>query len=176
MKKRVIVLVIPTIVFFSYWLLVHPKEFELFLYDANVSSMHFNILSVAAVIAGFMFTTFGILVSIADNEVVRKLRKTSIIDKKSSTILTGLIYNLIAIFCALVFVLHLDSFVVGRFVSFLRFIVCLELVALVEGIIYLAVSVKIMYFLLKLVMDSKPDIPDEVIERVKSRIYDEGDK
>lgn len=162
------------------WLSDYSKLNELT--GINNSGLHFNLLTVASILAGFMFTGLGLLISVSDQDIIKKLRSTSIMDKKNGRIITGLWFNIMSIFLALIFILDLEKLL--RVLDFqykispylIDFLAVFELICLIYGLIFFALSVKDINKVLDTIQESKKTIPPEVVERLKKNILDKNEK
>lgn len=59
-----------------------PDTISLFITDSSYRNNHFNLLSIASILAGFMFTAISMLVGISDKKIMRVLAQTTILDNK----------------------------------------------------------------------------------------------
>lgn len=69
------------------------------------NSFHFDIITVNAVFAGFLYTNYSLLIGLFDNAVIKKIQNTSIIKKRNQHIMRGIIYATISVVSGLYLVL-----------------------------------------------------------------------
>ena len=107
------------------------------------SDFHYSIISLAAVIGGFLFTGIGILISALSNERVKRLWDNNYLDNLYRTAFAGILGNVIAIIFAIIIlsapivndqtiekmiIIELEAILVGIFyflwcIYYLRFII-----------------------------------------------------
>lgn len=147
--------------------------------------MHFSlIITTASIISGFAFTNLGILISLSNTELVRKISNTSIMAKRNITLITSIIFCCISIFIALVFVLQLDKTIIEGLIESLApykykevlkdkiisllYINCV--IFLISGIIYFVKAIKEMSYLLLKVYEANSKFSEEDIEEARRKI------
>lgn len=104
-------------------------------------------------------------------------------DKKNGRIITGLWFNIISIFfTALIFILELEKilkvfdFVYEVSPYLIDFLAIFELICLIYGIIFFALSVIDINKVLDTIKESKKKMPPEVVERLKRNLHDKNEK
>lgn len=141
-------------------------------------SIQFNLLTVNSIIAGFIFTNLGLLISISQHEVIQKLRCTTIIERKNSRMMTGLVFHIIVIFIALSFIFDVPKcfILIDKVLKVLKiniiistFLIDLlaifEIVCLVIGILHFTLSIRDIHSLLQAVTKRNDNVPDEEIDK-----------
>lgn len=141
----------------------------------EITDFHFNLITINSIIAGFSFTNLGILISLSDADLVKKISGTSIIPRKNKVLIMSVISCCISIFLSLIFVLKLDETIFEpilmifpskykAFENFCYLMYTLCIAFLVSGIIMFAKSIKEMSNLLLKIYISKPNLKKEDID------------
>lgn len=132
------------------------------------SSFHFGLMTVNALFGGFLYSNYGLLVSLLDKELIQKVKCTNIMEKRNADVFCGIVYATFSVLCGLVIVFmsdRLNSFV-------LCFAVNGEIVFMISAIGFYLLSLLEMNRLLKALNKddkkrSKRDMKD-LVEKVKS--------
>lgn len=154
--------------------------------DAEKIDFHFNLITINSIIAGFSFTNLGILISLSDADLVKKISSTSIIPRKNKVLIMSVISCCISIFLSLIFVLEIDETIIQPILnvitkqntivfedlSYLLYILCIAF--LIFGIVMFAKSIKEMSNLLLKIYISKPSISKEDIKIFKKLLKDDS--
>lgn len=151
----------------------------------NNSGIHFNLLTVSSIVAGFMFTNLGVLISVSDHDFIKKLRTTTIIENKNERIIKGIIFNILSMFISLIFILELEKifFLADRVLNainidfiissyLINYLAIFGITSLIMGFLYFAKSVKDINVVLKAIQknNKKEKLSDEVIKELKNNI------
>lgn len=75
----------------------------------NIIDYQLSLFTISSVFAGFSFTELGILLSLMSEELIRRLKGTNIITKKSENIVNSIIYFCISGIFSLMFVIGFNS-------------------------------------------------------------------
>lgn len=153
-------------VFLTCFFYYYPDTIRIFVTDSNYRSNHFNLLSIAAILAGFMFTALSMLVGISDKEVIRSLAQTTILDRKQSRMVWGIRVDIGCILLSSIFILGGDSQI--PLISQM-FIIANEIILFVLGVYFLYRAMKDILRLLDLIRPEK-EVPAEVLERLKRKM------
>lgn len=154
--------------------------------DAEKIDFHFNLITINSIIAGFSFTNLGILISLSDADLVKKISSTSIIPRKNKVLIMSVISCCISIFLSLIFVLEIDETIIQpilkvfakrndivfKDLSYFLYILCIAF--LIFGIIMFAKSIKEMSNLLLKIYISKPNITKEDIKIFNKLLKDDS--
>lgn len=111
-----------------------PDSISILTTDPSYRNNHFNILSIASILAGFMFTAISMLVGISDKKIMQVLAQTTILDKKQSRMIKGAKVDIGCILLSMVFVLGIDTYMSNKLKIF---IIANEVVLFALGIYYL---------------------------------------
>jgi hypothetical protein len=65
-------------------------------------ALHFNILSVNAILAGFLFTGLSIIISVIDKDRIKRLADNGYLDVFYNTIFTGIAFHVLSIVFSLI--------------------------------------------------------------------------
>ena len=134
----------------------------------NDASFHFNLITVNALFGGFLYTNYSLLIGLLDNKIIEQVQNTSIIAKRNSHILKGIIHATISVISGLCLVLipqsflpWLTSLLINVEITFMGFL-----------IIYFILSLKEMSKLVKLLHNSNDREKDNKIASVKSKFLE----
>lgn len=145
----------------------HSPDFvSIFITDSGYRNNHFNLLSTAAILAGFMFTALSMLMGMADKKIIQSLAQTTILDKKQSRMILGIEADIGCILCAAIFVLGFDRYI-PDIIKLLFFSIEIAFFAL--GLYYLYRAMKDVLRLLDLTKPQKI-VSEKVIEEQKKKI------
>lgn len=140
----------------------------------KVTEYHMGILTINSILSGFSLTNLGILISISDDQLVKKLEGTDILIKRNVVISHSIIFGAISIGLSFLFVLNLNLSILGFMGKWLAFIKCfvfnLEIVSLCISIFYFLISIKKMIQLLSYIYVPKITYTSEKQERLKNQI------
>lgn len=142
----------------------------------EIKEYHLDILTINSIFSGFALTNLGILLSISDDQLVKKLEGTDILQKRNVVIVHSIIFGAISIFLALLFTLNINIEVIRGLIGekttkiFHSFCFYLEIVSLCVSIMYFILSIKKMVNLLAYIYVPKPKFNDEVIQELKQKL------
>lgn len=142
----------------------------------EVASYHLDILTINSIFSGFALTNLGILLSISDDQLVKKLEGTDILQKRNTVIVHSIIFGAISIFLALLFTLDINIdpiklFLGEKIISFIKsFVFNFEIVSMCISIIYFILSIKKMIDLLSYIYVPKPKYTDDMIKELKEKL------
>lgn len=69
------------------------------------SSFHFGIMTVNALFSGFLYSNYGLIVGLLDNEAIKQVNGTDIMQKRNIHVLWGIAYATLSVLCGLYIVL-----------------------------------------------------------------------
>jgi len=131
------------------------------------SSFHFNLITVNALFGGFLYTNYSLLIGLLDNKIIEQVKNTSIIRKRNSHILKGIIYATISVISGLYLVLVPQAV----FPWITSLLINVEITFMVFLIAYFILSLKEMYNLVNLIHKSNNSHIDEEIAAVKKQYF-----
>lgn len=143
---------------------------------ADVSDYHSNILTINSIFSGFALTNLGILLSISDDQLIKKLEGTDILMKRNIVIAHSIIFGAISIFVSLVFLLDINfAWVRCRIIEtvwgfWIYLLFNVEILTLCVSIFYFILSIKKMIELLSHIYIPRPKLSDEVVEALKDKL------
>ena len=143
-----------------------PDLISIFITDPGYRNNHFNLLSTAAILAGFMFTALSMLMGMGDKKIVQLLAQTTILDKKQSRMILGIEADIACIMCSAVYVLGIDRYI-PAFVRLLLF--SSEIMFFILGLTYLYRAMKDILNLLNLTKPPKI-VSEQILEEQKQKI------
>lgn len=142
----------------------------------EVAAYHLDILTINSIFCGFALTNLGILLSISDDQLIKKLEGTSILQKRNTVIVHSIIFGAISIFIALIFTLNINGDMVEKLLGekmtqiAVLFFFNLEIISLCVSIIYFILSIKKMVDLLAHIYVPKPKFSEDAIDELRKRI------
>jgi hypothetical protein len=92
---------------------------------------HYNLLTINAIFAGFLFTGLGIMVSVADKPSIKRLNEHGYLDKYYNSIYISVIFHLLSIVASVAIILKVEK----------NLIYLAEKLSLIMGIVFFIVSV-----------------------------------
>lgn len=98
------------------------------------NSFHISLLTINSVFSGFLFTSLGIMVSIADKERISVLDKAGYMDNYYNSIYLGIIFHVISAVIALILILF-------ESIQQYHVLVYIEQLALLGGVLFFVKSV-----------------------------------
>lgn len=137
---------------------------SLFLLPADTS---FNLITIAAILAGFLYTNQSVLVRFLDTKIAQKIKGTRIIDRRNDHIFRGVMYTMWTVVSGLsleIFPSN-DSFCYKAIACFLQ---SSEIICMLFVIFYFFLSLQEMNQLIKLIHKPNDCTPEE-IERLKQK-------
>ena len=143
----------------------------------KVDEYHTSILTINSIFSGFALTNLGILLSVSDDQLIKKLEGTDILQKRNivigHSIFFGAISTLISVFGALGINLSFLNNIFGEECLALagKTIFYVEIFSLLISILYFILSIKKMMQLLALIHVPKRRYSEEQIEEMKRQIY-----
>ena len=103
-SKIIIVLLISVILgFIGYY-----KNVFIFEYPPNADDYHMNILTINSILSGFSLTNLGILISISDAQLIKKLEGTDLLNKRNVVISYSIIFGSMSIVASLLFIFKIN--------------------------------------------------------------------
>ncbi|MGN0605467.1 MAG: hypothetical protein ACI4JM_02985 [Oscillospiraceae bacterium] len=108
------------------------------------NSIHYNIISYASIIGGFLFTGLGILISTIDKERIKRLWENNYLDNLYIFSILGIILNAIAIIIAILIILF-DCI----FKTIYKLIISVEVTCVLSGFITFIISALYLAFIIK---------------------------
>lgn len=143
----------------------------------SLCDYHATILTVNSILCGFSLTNLGVLISISDDQLVEKLKGTSILIKRNTAISYVVVFGIVSIICAFIFILNvnyesllpfpIDPEVKTQFKIFINYI---EIISLIASIFYFVVSVKLMLKLLRYIYIPKKGKTKGEMEEIKKTL------
>jgi len=140
------------------------------------SSYHINIITINSILSGFSLTNLGILISISDEQLVKKLEGTDVLVRRNTVISHSIIFGVISIVCALLFILKsiysinipVDLYMFKKILK--TFIFNVEMLSLIFSIFYFLLSIKEMIKLLSYIYVPKQKLSYDKICEIKEQM------
>lgn len=135
----------------------------------NTNAYHSNLLTINSIFCGFALTSLSILISINNDDMIAKIKRTDILHKRNKLISLSLLCSSIAMICALYFILEIDDTilkvctnitssvkVVQSLIFINNYIFILEICFLILGTTFFILSVQKMVALLNFIYGKPP--------------------
>lgn len=130
-------------------------------------AIHFNLLTVNAIIAGFMFTSLGLMVSVSGHFMIKELERANHMSRVYNNIIAGIVCTVISILISLIFIFS----IIDLATSIAEVLASAEIIGLVLGVITLAISMIDLKFVINIFrQDENNKISDELIQRLKDKM------
>lgn len=141
--------------------------------DAN---FHFSIITINSIFAGFLYTNYSLLLGLSDSELIKRLKSSSLIEKRNRHILSGILSAVISVIVGLIIVvLELDLKVVAQ-KRINDFFVEAELLYMALAILFFLLSIKEIHVLIRTVNESQNKKSKEELEEIKKNMQREHKK
>lgn len=140
-KKSVVIANLIVVVAFVIAMYNKAIDISLILEAPDVSTIHFNILTINSIIAGFMFTGLSIILSFSDKEFVKRMERSDFMSVIYLFIILGLFLSFTSVTCSLLMILNFNFFV--------KWIVYIEVLTLVLSFFCLLISVLNILYIIK---------------------------
>ena len=144
----------------------------------NIPEYHTNILTINSIFSGFALTNLGILLTMSDDQLIKKLEGTDILKKRNIVIGHSIIFGAISIFISVFWVLKINLgfflAIIGKkyFLVIREFFFYIEIISLVISIFYFLLSVEKMIQLLNLLHIPRKRSTDKQVDELKKRIFE----
>lgn len=112
---------------------------------SHARTVHFSLISINSIFAGFLFTSLGILFTLNEKESIRRLGEYGYWDCVIKSIMSGIVFHVISILSALVNVFQIFSWN-----YFTRGISIIEVFGMYTGIALFLVSINELRLMIKL--------------------------
>ena len=143
----------------------------------DIPGYHTNILTINSIFSGFALTNLGILLTMSDDQLIKKLEGTDILKKRNVVIDHSTIFGAISIFISVFWVLKINlsffSTLIGKecFLVIREFFFYVEIISLVISIFYFLLSVEKMIQLLNLLHIPRKRYSDKQVDELRKRIF-----
>lgn len=174
-KLRSYVIFVPALLLIVITLFSFLFKFELLKLDMD-SSFHFSLITINSIFAGFLYTNYSLLLGLSDNEVVKKLKNSTLIEKRNKHILSGILSAVISVIAGLVIVIiQFDTkSIPQKYVK--DFLVELELLYMALSIIFFLLSIKEIHVLIQAINSSNHKKTDEELDEIRKNISGKRNK
>ena len=106
------------------------------------ADFHYNMISMSAIIGGFLFTGISILISAIDKERIQRLWQNNYLDNLYRAAFVGMISNVLTIIAAVVYL----CFAYGEKIGII--LIKAEFISLFVGIVFFVWSIKHLLFII----------------------------
>ena len=133
------------------------------------NSFHFDLITVNALFGGFLYTNYSLLVGLLDNRIVKKLKETSIVERRNNHIMNGIKCATYSIAASLYIILLSNlNWIGGKYINL--FAMNVEIVYMIFLIIYFLMSIKEMNVLIEGLYSSDIKKSKEEMDELKDRM------
>jgi hypothetical protein len=160
-NKILIMCVLLTLIMCSFG--IWKKIIDMSLFLGEDKSVHFDLLTVNSIIAGFMFSGLSLIIGMSNSKTVQELERAKHMDRIYTNIITGIVFNVFSIIISLVVLLRILTNVEIYLVS-------LEIMFLVVGIVCFGLSVIDLRFLIHSIRGEVKKIDDNTINDINNVI------
>lgn len=136
------------------------------------SEFHFGLMTVNALFGGFLYSNYGMLVGLIDNETIQKVKGTEIIAKRNAKVLFGIVYATLSVVCGLYIVII--SHRLGN--ALLCWAINAEIVFMATAIIFYLWSLREMNRLIRALYCSGKEEEQQRIKELKRRMLHKSKK
>lgn len=135
-------------------------------------SFHFSLMTVNALFGGFLYSNYGMLVGLLDNDTIQKVKGTDIMTRRNSRVVCGIMYATLSVACGLYITL------VGiREGTFWGWIYCWvlngEIVFMIAAMAFYLLSLKEMNRLVKALYKTGNHLSRSEISDMKKKVLEE---
>lgn len=152
---------------------VAVKTFDFVLVSIPVDpTFHFSLMTVNALLGGFLYSNYGMLVGLLDNNTIQKVKGTDIMTRRNSQVLCGIVYATFSVACGLYITL------VGiQTVPIWEWIYCWmingEIVFMIAAMAFYLLSLKEMNQLVKALYKTGKHLSRSEVAEVKKKVIEE---
>lgn len=141
----------------------------------DYSSFGEKIVTINSIICGFSLTNLSVLISISDDQLVKKLEGTSILNRRNVAICKSVIYGAISIVTSIISFLNINVEIFPSIVQrtekhLISFGTTVQVVSLIFSIYYFLISIKLMIRLLRYIYIPKKRYSDEDLAKLKEQL------
>ena len=141
----------------------------------DYSSFGEKIVTINSIICGFSLTNLSVLISISDDQLVKKLEGTSILNRRNVAICKSVIYGAISIVTSIISFLNVNVEIFPSIVQrtekhLISFGTTVQVVSLIFSIYYFLISIKLMIRLLRYIYIPKKRYSDEDLAKLKEQL------
>lgn len=137
------------------------------------SDFHFGLMTVNALFGGFLYSNYGMLVGLLDNETIQKVKGTSIMDRRNRLVLAGIVYATLSVICGLyITLIGIKAGWVYEWV-FCLMINC-EIIFMIAAMVFYLLSLVTMNQLVKALYNTKERLGKRRIKQIKEDIINAG--
>lgn len=142
----------------------------------NISEYHSDILTINSIFSGFTLTNLGILLSMTDDQLIKKLEGTDILQKRNVVMGHSIIFGAISIFISAIWVLKVNLKFITKFIGIhmfsliKEFFFYVEILSLIISIVYFLMSIAKMIQLLSLIHVPRKRYSEEQVNKLREQI------
>ena len=184
-KKQIVV-----VVFISVLLGIIQNKFNIFIVSKlKAENTQFDFLTVSSIFCGFALTNLGIIISISNEEIIKKLRNTNLLEIRNRIIKLSIAFSACSMVVSIIYICGVYEGLLGAvnaiseqieyFYLYLDNMICIfGIISFLVSVFYFIWSLIKMIDLIDSVYKSKNRYNKEQIERIKSQgreIYNEDE-
>lgn len=138
-----------------------------------VSDFHFGLMTVNALFGGFLYSNYGMLVGLLDNETIQKVKGTSIMARRNALVLAGIVYATLSVISGLyITLIGIKAGCVYEWL-FCLMINC-EIVFMIAAMVFYLLSLVAMNQLVKALYGTNKKLGKRKIKQIKDEIINAG--
>lgn len=136
------------------------------------ASFHFGLMTVNALFGGFLYSNYGVLVGLLDNDIVQKVQGTDIMTRRNAQVLFGIMYATLSVACGLyITLIGIQKSTIGEFLY-----CCMlngEIVFMITAMGFYLLSLKEMNCLVKALHTTGNHLSKTEVSNLKRKIVEE---
>ncbi len=158
---------------FSILCTIAAKAFGIVLVSIPMdSAFHFSLMTVNALFGGFLYSNYGMLVGLLDNDTIQKVKGTDIMTRRNAQVLRGIVYAALSVVCGLYITL-----IGTQTASIWAWIYCWmingEVVFMIAAMAFYLLSLKEMNQLVKALYKTGKHLSRSEVTEMKKKVIEE---
>lgn len=135
------------------------------------AAFHFSLMTVNALFGGFLYSNYGMLVGLLDNETIQKVTGTAIMIKRNLQVLCGIVYATLSVVCGLYITL-----IGKREGTIVEYLFCWmingEIVFMIAAMTFYLLSLKEMNRLMKALYKTGEHLSRSEVKEMKRKVIE----
>lgn len=144
-----------------------------FLVISTDSSFHFGLMTVNALFGGFLYSNYGMLVGLLDNDTIQKVKGTTIMARRNALVLAGIVYATLSVVCGL-YITLVGIGASGTYEWLFCWMINGEVVFMIAAMVFYLLSLIEMNRLVKALYNTGERLGKRRISQMKKRIMNVG--
>lgn len=136
------------------------------------SNFHFSMMTVNALFGGFLYSNYGMLVGLLDNDTIQKIKGTDIMTRRNTQVLCGIVYATLSVVCGLYIALvGMKNGGIWKWISYCA--INSEVIFMLASMIFYLLSLKEMNQLVKALYKAGDNMSKSEVAAIKSKVIEE---